>query len=431
MKYKSLICLLLSMAWNTTGSAAEPLNQVAAIVNEDVVLESELNAREEMVVDQLQNQQQTQLPPRSVIRKQVLDRLIIENLQLQMAERTGVRVDDETLNSNLRTMARQNGMSLADFREALEADNMDYVVFREQLRNQITMARIRQEMVDNRVTVTEQDVDNLLANAASNNDENREYRLSHILVSVPEAASAEQIQTAKKRAEDILARLQNGADFSQMAIAESDAQQALEGGDLGWRKTGQLPSFFSDVVGQLRKGQVSDLIRSPSGFHIVKITDIRGEERHLIAQTHVRHILLRADALSSEQETKIRIEQLYERLLEGADFANLARANSQDPGSASEGGDLGWVSPGQMVPEFEKVADSLQPGAIGKPFESRFGWHIVQVLARREHDDTEEYRRSRARESLLKLKKDEALEIWLRRLRDEAYIEYMDKDTSS
>lgn len=430
MKYKFLTCLMVSLVFGTATASAQPLNGIAAIVNEDVVLESELNARETMVLNQLQTQQQAQLPPRSVIRKQVLDRLIVENLQLQMAERTGIRVDDETLNTNLRTMARQNNMSLADFREALERDGIDYVSFREQLRNQITMARIRQEMVDNRVNVTEQDVDNLLANAAAHNDENREYRLSHILISVPEAASPQQIQTAKKRAEDILALLQAGADFSQTAIAESDAQQALEGGDLGWRKTGQLPSFFSDVVGQLNKNQISDLIRSPSGYHIVKITDIRGDERHLINQSHVRHILLRADALSSEQETAIRIEQLYDRLMEGADFANLARANSQDPGSASDGGDLGWTSPGQMVPEFEKVADSLQPGEISKPFESRFGWHIVQVLERRQHDDTEQYRRTRARESLLKLKKDEELEIWLRRLRDEAYIEYIDESSS-
>jgi peptidyl-prolyl cis-trans isomerase SurA len=403
---------------------AEPLNRIVAVVNDDVILESELENREAMVVDQLQ-QQQAQLPPQSVLRKQVLDRLVLENLQLQMAERSGIGVDDEMLNSNLRTLASQNGMTLTQFREVLEKDGFDYVAFREQFRNQLTMNRIRQEMVDNRVQVTDQEIDNLLATAASFNDQNREYRLSHILVSVPEAASPEEVQKAKARAENILARLRQGADFEQTAIAESDGQQALSGGDLGWRKTGQLPTFFSDVVGELQNGQISDLIRSPSGFHIIKIMDIRGDERHLIEQTHARHILLRPDALVSEKEIRLRMQQLRERIEQGEDFATLARSHSQDPGSASKGGDLGWITPGQMVPEFEKAMDALAPGEISEPTQSRFGWHLIQILERREHDDTKDFRRNRARESIRQRKIDEELEVWLRRLRDESYIEYM------
>ena len=385
---------------------AETLNRVVAVVNDDVILESELSSRETMIVDQLR-QQQAQLPSRPSLRKQVLDRLVLENLQLQLAERSGIRVDDETLNSNLRNLAKQNGMTLTEFRD------------------QIIMNRVRQEMVDKRVQVTEQEVDQLLASAASFNDQDREYRLAHILVSVPEAASPEQVQAARKRAEDILSRLSAGADFEQIAIAESDGQQALSGGDLGWRKTGQLPSFFTNVVGQLERGQVSELIRSPSGFHIVKIMDIRGEERHLIKQTHARHILLRTDALVSEAEADNRLRQLRERIEQGEDFATLARSHSQDPGSASEGGDLGWVTPGEMVPEFEQVMDQLGNGQISEPVQSRFGWHLIQVLARREHDDTAEFRRNRARESIRQRKTDEELEIWLRRLRDESYVEYI------
>ena len=403
---------------------AETLNRVVAVVNDDVILESELSSRETMIVDQLR-QQQAQLPSRPSLRKQVLDRLVLENLQLQLAERSGIRVDDETLNSNLRNLAKQNGMTLTEFREVLEKDGFDYAAFREEFRDQIIMNRVRQEMVDKRVQVTEQEVDQLLASAASFNDQDREYRLAHILVSVPEAASPEQVQAARKRAEDILSRLSAGADFEQIAIAESDGQQALSGGDLGWRKTGQLPSFFTNVVGQLERGQVSELIRSPSGFHIVKIMDIRGEERHLIKQTHARHILLRTDALVSEAEADNRLRQLRERIEQGEDFATLARSHSQDPGSASEGGDLGWVTPGEMVPEFEQVMDQLGNGQISEPVQSRFGWHLIQVLARREHDDTAEFRRNRARESIRQRKTDEELEIWLRRLRDESYVEYI------
>jgi peptidyl-prolyl cis-trans isomerase SurA len=403
--------------------ANEPLNRIVATVNDDVIMQSELNNRMTMVIAQLQ-EQQAQLPREAALQKQVLDRLIIENLQLQMAERSGIRIDDDTLNKNLLTMAKQNNMTLDQFRQVLEKDGFDYVAFREQFRNQLTMNRVRQQMVDNRVEVTEQEVDNLLASAASFNDQNREYHLAHILVSVPEAASPEQIQAAQQRVDDILKRLRAGADFSQTAIAESDGQQALTGGDLGWRKTGQLPSFFSDVVGQLQKGQISDPIRSPSGFHLIEIVDIRGDERHIIEQTKVRHILLKPDALTTEEEVRIRAQQLHDRIVQGEDFATLARANSQDPGSGSSGGDLGWVTPGQMVPEFEKAMDSLKVGEVSQPEKSRFGWHIIQVLDRREQDNTDDYQRTRARESIRQRKTDEELEIWLRRLRDESYVEY-------
>lgn len=425
-----LIFLLSSLVLMLSANAgtAESLNRVVALVNDDVILESELTDRETMIVEQLR-QQQAQLPARATLRKQVLDRLVLENLQLQLAERSGIRVDDETLNANLRNLAKQNDMSLTQFREVLEKDGFDYAAFREEFRGQITMNRIRQEMVDNRVQVTEQEVDQLLASAASFNDQNREYRLAHILVSVPEAASPEQVQAARKRADDTLSRISAGADFQQTAIAESDGQQALNGGDLGWRKTGQLPSFFTNVVGQLTRGQVSELIRSPSGFHIVKIMDIRGDERHMISQTHARHILLRPDALVSEAEVETRMRQLRERIEQGEDFATLARSHSQDPGSASEGGDLGWVAPGQMVPEFEKAMDQLRIEEISPPVQSRFGTHLIQVLARRQHDDTSEYRRNRARESIRQRKTDEELEIWLRRLRDESYVEYIVDDS--
>ena len=411
------------LAFQASALAAKPLNRIVATVNDNVVLESELINREAMIADQLR-QQNAQLPSGTALRKQVLDRLIIENLQLQLAERSGVRIDDETLNKNLQTMARQNEMSLDEFRQVLEKDGFNYVAFREQFRNQLTMNRIRQQMVDSRVEVTEQEVDHLLATAASFNDQNREYHLGHILVSVPEAASPEDVKKGKARAEDILERLRDGADFESTAIAESDGQQALEGGDLGWRKTGQLPSFFSDVVDELKTGQISNPIRSPSGFHIIKILDIRGDQVHLIKQTKARHILLRPDTLVSEEDVQIRIRQLHERIVQGEDFGTLARAHSQDPGSGSDGGELGWVTPGKMVPEFEKAMDELQVGEVSQPIKSRFGYHLIQVTDRRELDNTEDYQRTRARESIRQRKTEEELEIWLRRLRDESYVEY-------
>ncbi|VAW77941.1 Periplasmic chaperone and peptidyl-prolyl cis-trans isomerase of outer membrane proteins SurA [hydrothermal vent metagenome] len=401
-----------------------PLNYIVAVVNDNVVLKSELDNRERLITEQLQ-QQNAKLPPRDLLRKQVLDRLIMENLQLQIAERSGVRVDDETLNSSLRNMAKQNEMTLTEFREVLEKDGFDYLAFREEFRNQIIMNQIRQQMVDNRIQVTDQEIDNLLESAAEFNDQSREYLLSHILISLPEAASPEQIQSAKQRANDILTRLNDGADFKQMAIAESNSQDALNGGDLGWRKTGQLPSFFSDVVGQLQSGQISELIRTPSGFHIVKIEDVRGDEKHTIHQTKASHILLRPDTLISENEVKIRMDQLYERIQGGDSFSELASAHSQDPGSASQGGSLDWVTPGQMVPEFEKAMNKLEIGEVSKPVKSRFGWHLIKVLDRRQHDDTVAYRRARARDSIRQRKTDEELEIWLRRLRDESYVEYI------
>ena len=342
-----------------------------------------------------------------------------------MAERSGIRVDDETLNNSLRKMASQNNMSLSEFREVLEQDGYDYVSFREQFRDQITINRIRQQMVDNRIEVSEQEVDNLLATTSSVSNQNREYHLAHILVSIPEAASPEQVQAAKARAKDILTRLRSGDDFGQMATAESDGQQALEGGDLGWRKSSQLPSFFTDIVVELKPGDISDPIRSPSGFHIIKLLDTRGgDQRVLIKQTRARHILLRPDALVTEQQVQTRIAQLRERIAQGEDFAVLARAHSQDPGSGSKGGDLGWVTPGEMVPEFDKAIDELEPGEISEPVKSRFGWHLIQVQERREQDDTEEHRRNSARESIRQRKTEEELQIWLRRLRDESYVEY-------
>jgi peptidyl-prolyl cis-trans isomerase SurA len=426
-----LTCLLLAFSvpllqaqtGETPPTDRQTLNQIVAVVNDDVILRSELDTAIKEISAQLK-ERDTPLPPQAVLEKQVLEKLILEHLQLQLAEANGIKIDDITLNNKLQEIAKENGVSLTDFRAVLEREGFDYGSFRENIRNQLTIAKLRQQMVGSRISITDQEVDNLLASLKVSQLGNTEYHLAHILIATPDSASEEQIQAARQRAESLVAKLRAGADFTQTAIAESDAPTALEGGDLGWRSAGQLPSLFVDPVKEMHPGDIHDPIRSPSGFHIIKLVEQRGDERHIINQTHVRHILLKTDAVHTNEAVKTRMDQLETRLRGGEDFATLAKANSQDTLSAAKGGDLGWVNPGDLVPKFEEVMDNTAPGQISQPFETEFGWHILQVLGRREHDSTEEYKRSKARQLIRKRKGDEELFLWLRRLRDEAYVEY-------
>jgi peptidyl-prolyl cis-trans isomerase SurA len=406
------------------GVQARELDRILAVVNDDVIVQSELEAAMQVVREQLR-QQRAQLPPEQVLQRQVLERVILTRLQLQLATSTGIRVDDETLNRAVQEIAAQNRLSLSEFRDILEADGFSFARFREDIRNEIVINRLQQRQVTNRITVTDQEVENFLANQSAQGTEHTRYRLAHILIATPEAASPEQVQAARAKAEQVLAELRAGSDFHQTAVSVSDGQQALAGGDLGWREAGQLPSLFADVAVQLAPGEVSDLIRNASGFHIVKLVDRQGEE-HVVTQTHARHILIRPDELTTHTDARNRLEQLRERVLAGEEFANLARSHSADPGSAASGGSLGWVNPGDLVPQFEEVMDRLGPGQVSEPFETPFGWHVVQVLERRQHDNTEDVRRARARELIRQRKAEEELEVWLRRLRDEAYVEIRD-----
>jgi peptidyl-prolyl cis-trans isomerase SurA len=408
---------------NSTASAPRLLNRIVAVVNDDIITHSELDSEMVSITAELQKKD-TQLPPRAILEKQVLERLIVERLQLQLAENSGIRIDDATLNSKLQEVARANGLTLTQFRSVLERDGYDYAGFREDLRQELVINQLRQQMVGSRLKVSDQEVENLLANLEASDQGNAQYHLSHILIAVPEAASPGQIQAAQQRAERVLASLAGGADFSRTAIAESDGQTALDGGDIGWRSLGQMPTLFVEPLKSLQPGQVSELIRSPSGFHIIKLIEQRGGERYVVNQTRVRHILLKPDALHSDEETRVRLQQLEQRLRGGEDFAALAKSNSQDTLSAAKGGDLGWVNPGDLVPAFEETMDRLPPGQLSQPFKSQFGWHVLEVLERREHDSTEEYKRSRARQLIRSRKSDEQLLLWLRRLRDESYVEY-------
>ena len=432
MKYLRLLTVTCLLQFTSPCIAADPdglsetrrpLNQVVAIVNDGIIVSSELGAAIVEIEKQLQAKN-TQIPSRDVLAKQVLERLVVEKLQLQIAERSGTTVDDSNLNEEIRMLAQENGMTLADFRAVLERDRYDYSAFREDLRKQLLIQQTRRQMVGSRIKVTDQEVDNLLASLNASGKGDVEYHLAHILVSIPEAASPEQIANAENRANKLLARLKGGADFTATAIAESDGQTALEGGDIGWRSIGQMPSLFVEPVKLMQAGEVSGLIRNSGGFHIIKLLEKRGDERHIMRQTLARHILLKPDVLNTDEETLARIRQLEIRLRNGEDFATLARSNSQDTVSAAKGGDLGWLSPGDTVPDFEVAMNALAPGEISKPVKTSFGWHLIQVQEHREHDSTEEFERNKARKLIRSRKYDEELLLWLRRLRDEAYVEY-------
>ncbi len=415
--------LFLFLALIRPAGAAIELDRIVAVVNDDVVMASELEERLRTVRDQLR-EQGTQMPPTSQLKKQVLDRLIMNKLQMQMARETGIRVDDETLNRTISSIAAENGVSLTEFRNILERDGYSYPRFREDIRNEIMISRLRQRAVDNRVSVSDREIENHLANQQFQGETEVEYRLSHILVALPRSPTADDLDETRQKAEKILDELRAGADFGKTAATYSDGQQALEGGDLGWRKAGQVPTLFAGTVSGMEKGDVSDLIRSSSGYHIIRLMDVRDSEKVVITQTRARHILIRPDELTSEEDAFRRLNQLRMRIQGGDDFAELARGHSNDTVSAADGGDLGWVSPGELVPEFEEVMNSLNPGEVSEPFQTQFGWHIVQVLERREHDSTEDIKRARAREAIRERKLEEARENWLREMRDEAYVEY-------
>ncbi|VAW90541.1 Periplasmic chaperone and peptidyl-prolyl cis-trans isomerase of outer membrane proteins SurA [hydrothermal vent metagenome] len=401
-----------------------PLNRIVAVVNDQVLTQNELK-NELFAVGQQLKQQGIRAPAASILNKQVLERLITTQIQLQHASMNGIVVDEETLNSTISNIAAQNDLSLAEFREVLQRDGFKFASFREDIRKEVIIRRLRQRQVDSRITVTAQEIDDFIATQKVQGNINSDYHLGHILVALPDAATPQQIKTSRNKALAILDELNSGADFRQMAIGRSDGRQALQGGDLGWRKTGELPTIFADVAVNMTVGEVSEPIRSASGFHIITLFDFRDSERHMVNQVQARHILIKpqaesADAVDPEQQ----LNNLRTRIEAGEDFAELAKSFSDDAGSAVNGGDLGWVSPGVMVKPFEAVIFDLKDGEISAPFESQFGWHMAQVLAHREFDNTEEHNNARVRDLIFQRKSEEEHLSWLRKLREEAYVEY-------
>lgn len=402
----------------------QPVDAIAAVVNDDVITRNELNEKIDAVVHQLEKQG-TALPPRDVMEKQILDRMVMDMLQMQFARETGVRVDDAQLDKTLQRVAQENKFSsLSEFRAKLEEEGVNYRAFREEIRDEIITSRLREREVDSRIIVSDNEVDNYLATQAKLPGKDQEYELAHILVLVPEQASAEKIRESEARAKEALAQLQDGADFAQVAAGYSDAKDAMQGGELGWRTPDRIPALFIDAIQAMQPGDVSPLLRSSNGFHIIKLQGKRSKAAPMMTtQTHVRHILIKTSEAVPEADAKQRLLNIRARVEHGEDFSDLAKLYSED-GSAVQGGDLGWISPGETVPEFENAMNALADGEISQPVQTSFGWHLIQVLGRRNADVSEEQKRMQARAAIQSFKSDEAYQDWLRQLRDRAYVEY-------
>jgi peptidyl-prolyl cis-trans isomerase SurA len=414
--------LVLLMLLTAAPTGGEELDSIVAVVNDDVIVRSELEARTSELLRQLGGTAQP-LPPREAIEKQVLENLITIRLQLQTAQRAGITVDDETVARAIQNIAKTNKVTLVEMRQIMERDGVDFGQFREQMRNEIIMSRLRNQEVVNRVVVSDAEIDNFLQKEQANLARRSAYRLSHILIATPEGATPEQLQRARQKADEVVAQLRAGSDFTRIALTHSAGRQALEGGDLGWRKTGELPGLFADVVATMNRGDISDPIQSPGGYHIVKLVDYKGGDRQIVHQTHARHILVIPSEITSDRDAETRLKQLKQRIDNGDDFITLARSHSEDKASALKGGDLGWVNGGDMAPKFEEEMGQLTIGQTSEPFRTEYGWHIVQVIERRDYDNTKEAMRNQAREELRMRKANEAYELWARRLRDEAYVE--------
>lgn len=411
--------LLLGTAAN---AAVQSIDKVVAIVDNDVVMQSQLDQRVQEVQKTIAKRG-ANLPPAGVLDQQVLERLIVENLQLQIGERSGIRITDEELNQAIGTIAQRNNMTVEQFRVALSRDGLSYEDAREQVRREMIISRVRQRRVAERVQVSEQEVKNFLASDLGKMQLSEEFHLANILIPTPESANSEAIQKSGRQAADVYQQLKQGADFGQLAIARSASETALEGGDMGWRKAAQLPPPFDRMLSSMSVGEVTEPMRTPGGFIILKILEKRGGQTQVRDEVHVRHILIKPSEIRSEEETKRLAQKLYERIESGEDFAELAKSFSEDPGSALNGGDLNWIDPNSLVPEFREVMAKTPQGQLSKPFKSPYGWHVLEVLGRRATDSTTQAREQQAMTVLRNRKYDEELQTWLRQIRDEAYVE--------
>ena len=427
---RSIYLLLALTLVATTAPAAELskrgalMDRVAAIVNENVVTTSELDEQVAMITERLQ-QQRTALPDAEVLRKQVLDRLVVQEVQMQRANRVGIKISDEQLNAALADVAQRNNIRLADLPRALASQGVDYASYRDNMRKEITLTSLRQRDVIGKINVTPRELEQFIERQKRMPSETMEYNVSHILIAVPQEASQTQVDELSKRAQDIYVRSTGTEDFGRLAVAYSNSQTALESGSLGWRKGPELPTFFAEEIVKLKAGGISKPIRTPSGFHLIKLNetrDISGSNK-VVEQNHARHILIKPNELQDDATVKQKLTSIRERILKGEDFSAFASSMSEDPGSSVNGGDLGWNGPGTFVPEFEATLARLNDNDISEPIRTQFGWHVIQLLGRRSFDTTEEQMRNRAYNQLRESKADEETELWLRRLRDEAFVD--------
>lgn len=418
-----LVAATLALPVHAAPRAVE-VDRIVAVVNSEVITALQLRARVEQAKRQL-GRQGVELPPEEVLQRQLLERLIVERAQVQLAQETSLRVDDATLERAIERVAANNKLSVEQLRAALETDGVPWTRFREEIRTEILLTRLREREVDSRVVVTDAEIDNFIA---SNPDafSGQEFAVSHILLRTPEGASPQQVEAVARRAEQVMARLRSGEDFARVAAEVSDAPDGLSGGALGWRSLDRLPGLFADAVRNMQPGQTSPVLRSAAGLHIVRLVDRRGgggETMQQLEQTRARHILVKTSEVLSDADAEARLRAIRERVVNGADFGELAKANSADL-SAAKGGDLGWLNPGDTVPEFERAMNALQAGEVSPPVRSPFGWHLIQVLERRVQDVTDERKRNAARLALRERKAEQAYEDWVRQLRDSTYVDY-------
>jgi peptidyl-prolyl cis-trans isomerase SurA len=416
--------LLLGALFLGAAAQAEvqPLNRVVAIVDNDVIMQSQLDVRVREV-QQTIAKRGAELPPVQVLSQQVLERLIIENIQLQIGDRSGIRITDEELNQALASIAQRNNMSLEQFRAALVQDGLSFDDARDQVRREMIISRVRQRRVAERIQVTDQEVQNFLASDLGKMQLSEEFRLANILIPLADGSSPQDIQAAERQVQELHQQLRAGADFAQMAVTRSASETALEGGEMGWRKAAQLPPPFDAMIGAMSVGDVTEPMRTPGGFIMLKLLEKRGGGTQVRDEVNVRHILIKPSEIRSEAETKRLIERLHERLLAGEDFSELAKSVSEDPGSALNGGSLDWIDPSVLVPEFRDVMSNTASGELSKPFKSQYGWHVLQVVGRRATDGSAQFREQQALTVLRNRKYDEELQAWLRQIRDEAYVE--------
>ena len=417
--------LLLAIGFLAVFSCgAQQVDRIVAVVEDGVILESELNRQVASVKARLAASN-TPLPDDNIIRRQVLERLIIDKLQRQLADRSNIRIDDQTLHNSMVEIAQRNNLSLEEFRQALQAQGIRYEDFVEEMRNELIIRRLRDQFITSQVKVSDREVEHYLETQDQpGSGQNVQYQVGHILIATPDGASPSQIQAAREKAEHIIAELKQGGDFSHLAIRYSNGAQALAGGDLGWRTLGQVPSLLAEKVVHMQEGEIAGPLHSPSGFHIIKLLGRKGGGgKHIVTETHVRHILLKTSELFNDEDARNRLLDYKKRIEQGADFAALARAHSDDKSSGLKGGDLGWVTPGTLVPAFEAAMNALPIDQLSKPVQTQFGWHLIQVLGRRDRDDTSEHKKALAREAIRQRKIEEETELWLRRLRSEAYVE--------
>jgi peptidyl-prolyl cis-trans isomerase SurA len=421
---KTLLVTILLLAAPLALASQTILDRIIAVVDEDVVLESELQQRLHAVKAQLRASSDGQLPSDEILRKQIIEHLVVESLQLQMAQRAGVRISDDELNQALQGIAAQNQMSLSQFQRAIEADGISYLQMRDQVRREIAISQVQQGIMRSRIKITEQEIKDFLASELGQVVTADEYRLAHILLPFPEDAGADQIRQVRKKAEEILELIEAGSDFQALAVEYSGGQNALSGGDLGWRKAVQLPTIFSDVAPEMAVGEARGPIKSGSGFHLIKLLQMRGAEAEgQVNQTRVRHVLIQPSEIRSEQEAFELAEQLRNEVMDGRDFEEIAKLYSDDPGSALSGGDLGWARLGTFVPEFEDVMTNSEPGEVSHVFKSVHGYHFLEVTGRRVEDFSQRFRMSQAENYLRNQKFDQALEDWIREIREEAFVE--------